>query len=46
VAGNDDISTVVCAPVYGGVLGLLAEVVIGPEDGVPRESSIAVTPSR
>ena len=39
-AGNDDISTVVCAPEYGEVLGLRSEVVIGSEDGVPRESSI------
>ena len=40
VAGNDDISTVVCAPVYGAVLGLSTEVAIGPDEGVPRESSI------
>jgi len=40
IAGNDDVSTVVCAPVYGEVLGLRSEVVIGSEDGVPRESSI------
>ena len=37
---NDDISTVVCAPVYGEVLGLRTEVAIGPEEGVPQESSI------
>jgi mRNA-degrading endonuclease toxin of MazEF toxin-antitoxin module len=40
IADNDDISTVVCAPVYGEVLGLRSEVVIGAEEGVPRESSI------
>ena len=40
IAGNDDISTVICAPVYGEILGLRSEVVIGPEDGVPRESAI------
>lgn len=40
IAGNDDVTTVVCAPVYGDVLGLTTEVAIGPEDGVPRESSI------
>jgi mRNA-degrading endonuclease toxin of MazEF toxin-antitoxin module len=40
IADNDDISTVVCAPVYGEVLGLRTEVAIGPEEGVPRESSI------
>jgi mRNA interferase MazF len=40
VAQNDDISTVVCAPVYSDVLGLRSEVIIGPEEGVPRESSV------
>ena len=40
IAGSDDISTVVCAPVYGTILGLNTEVAIGPNEGVPRESSI------
>ena len=40
IAGNDDISTVICAPVYGEVLGLRSEVVIGAEDGVHRPSAI------
>ena len=40
IAGHEDISTVVCAPVYGEVLGLRSEVVVGVEDGVPRRSSI------
>ena len=40
IADNEDVSTVVCAPVYGDVLGLTTEVAIGPEEGVPRESSI------
>jgi mRNA-degrading endonuclease toxin of MazEF toxin-antitoxin module len=40
VAGNDDISTVMCAPVYREALGLRSEVIIGPGDGVPQESSI------
>ena len=40
IAGNDDISTVMCAPVYSEVLGLRTEVVIGTEEGVPRQSSI------
>lgn len=40
VAANDDITTVICAPVYGEVLGLRTEVVIGSEEGLPRESSI------
>jgi mRNA-degrading endonuclease toxin of MazEF toxin-antitoxin module len=40
IAGNEDVSTVVCAPVYGEVLGLRTEVIIGIEEGVPRQSSI------
>jgi len=40
IAGNDDISTVVCAPVYGEVIGLRTEVAIDTADGVPRASSI------
>jgi mRNA interferase MazF len=40
VAGNDDVSTVVCAPVYSEILGLRSEVVLGVEDGLPHESSI------
>ena len=40
VAANERISTVVCAPVYSEVEGLSSEVVIGPEDGMPRHCSI------
>ena len=40
VAANDDISTVVCAPIYGELLGLRTEVEIGVEDGVPRQSAV------
>ena len=40
IAENDDVSTVVCAPVYSRVLGISTEVVIGPEDGVPRASAV------
>ena len=40
VAGNDDISTVMCAPIYSDVLGLRSEVVLGTVDGLPRESSV------
>ncbi len=40
VAENDDVSTVVCAPVYSQVLGLSTEIVIGPEEGLPRVSSV------
>jgi mRNA-degrading endonuclease toxin of MazEF toxin-antitoxin module len=40
VAAHPDISTVICAPVYGEVLGLRTEVTIGIEDGVPRNSGI------
>lgn len=40
IAENEDVSTVVCAPVYSQVLGLSTEVVIGPEEGLPRTSSM------
>jgi mRNA-degrading endonuclease toxin of MazEF toxin-antitoxin module len=40
IAGNEDVSTVVCAPVYGQLLGLATEVVIGPESGLPRNSAV------
>ena len=40
VARNDDVSTVICAPVYSEILGLRSEVVLGAEDGVIHDSSI------
>jgi mRNA interferase MazF len=40
IAENEDVSTVVCAPAYSQVLGLSTEVVIGPEEGLPRVSSV------
>ena len=40
IAGHDDVSTVICAPVYGEVLGLRTEVIIGEDDGVPHQSAI------
>jgi mRNA interferase MazF len=40
IAGNDDISTVICAPVYGAILGLSTEVVVGPSEGIPRASAV------
>lgn len=40
IAENEAVSTVVCAPVYSQVLGLSTEVVIGPEEGLPRVSSV------
>jgi mRNA interferase MazF len=39
-AEHEDVSTVVCAPVYGEVLGLTTEVVLGLEDGLPRTSAV------
>ncbi len=40
IARHPDVSTVVCAPVYGEVLGLPTEVVVGPDEGLPRSSAI------
>lgn len=39
IAEHEDISTVVCAPVYGEVLGLTTEVLLGPDQGLPRTSA-------
>jgi mRNA interferase MazF len=40
IAENDDVSTVICAPVYSQVLGLSTEVVVGPDEGLPRTSAV------
>ena len=40
IAGNDDIATVICAPVYSEVLGLRTEVALGREDGLPRDGAV------
>ena len=40
IAENDDVSTVVCAPIYSQALGLSSEVAVGPEEGLPRTSSV------
>ena len=40
VAEHQDVSTVICAPVYGEILGLTTEVVLGPDDGLPRACAI------
>ena len=40
IAQNDDVSTVICAPVYSESLGLRSEVQIGVEDGLSKDSSI------
>ena len=40
IAENDEVSTVICAPVYSNVLGLSTEVMVGPDEGLPRVSSI------
>jgi mRNA interferase MazF len=40
IAESDEVATVVCAPVYSQVLGLSTEVVVGPEEGLPRVSAV------
>ena len=40
IASNEDVSTVVCAPIYGEILGLETEVVLEPQHGVRRRSAI------
>ncbi len=39
IAENETVSTVVCAPVYSRILGISTEVVIGPDEGLPRQSA-------
>jgi mRNA-degrading endonuclease toxin of MazEF toxin-antitoxin module len=40
IVDNDDVATVVCAPIYGEVLGIATEVVIGSSEGVPKRSAV------
>jgi mRNA-degrading endonuclease toxin of MazEF toxin-antitoxin module len=40
IAENTDVDTVICAPVYGEILGIKSEVVLGKEDGLPRSCAI------
>ena len=40
IARNEDVSTVVCAPVYSQILGIRSEVELGTSDGLPRESAV------
>lgn len=40
IAENDDISTVICAPVYSEILGLRSEVILGKQEGLARESAV------
>jgi mRNA interferase MazF len=40
VAEHENLSTVICAPVYSEILGLTTEVVLGSEDGLPRNCAI------
>jgi mRNA interferase MazF len=40
IASNDDVSTVICAPVYSEILGLQSEIVVGPDEGLPRACAV------
>jgi mRNA interferase MazF len=40
IAQSEDVSTVICAPVYSETLGLRTEVMVGIDEGLPKESSI------
>lgn len=33
----------ICAPAYSEVLGLTTEVILGPEDGLPRTSALRLS---
>ncbi len=40
IAENDDVATVVCAPVYSETLGIRSETLVGIDDGLPQDSAI------
>lgn len=40
IAENEDISTVICAPVYSEILGISTEVVLDAADGLPHTSAV------
>ncbi|MBI1959222.1 MAG: type II toxin-antitoxin system PemK/MazF family toxin [Candidatus Rokubacteria bacterium] len=40
IADHEDVSTVICAPIYSEILGLTTEVVLGPGDGLPRTCAV------
>ena len=40
IAGNDDVRTVICAPVYSEILGLRSEVAIGVDTGLPHDCAV------
>jgi mRNA-degrading endonuclease toxin of MazEF toxin-antitoxin module len=39
IASNDDIATVVCAPIYSEVLGISTELVLGSSEGLRHASA-------
>jgi mRNA-degrading endonuclease toxin of MazEF toxin-antitoxin module len=40
IASNDDVSTVICAPLYSEILGLQTEVIVGTDEGLTRPCAI------
>ena len=40
VAGNEDLATVICAPIYTRRLGLDSEVELGRADGLDHDSAV------
>ncbi len=40
IAENEDVETVICAPVYSHILGISTEVVLGAPDGLPRSCAV------
>ncbi len=40
ITENEDVSTVICAPVYSEILGLATEVEIGMDEGIPHPSAV------
>lgn len=40
IAANDDVETVVCPPVYSEILDIRSEVLVGADEGLPRDCGI------
>jgi mRNA-degrading endonuclease toxin of MazEF toxin-antitoxin module len=40
IAGNPDVSTVICAPVYSEILGIQSEVVLDRTNGLPHDCAV------
>ncbi len=40
IAENEDVDTVICAPVYSEILEIRSEVLVGVQEGLPKDCGI------